>query len=154
MHRSMFALVLVLLVSAPSLAQQSLVGTYKLVSMQREIDGKPDPSPAEGVRGYITFTSKVYISFQTEGMRKYGPSAADKAALWESMSAVAGSYRIEGKKLVRTPDIHSNESSVGKPVTCDWEIKGNRLILTDDPRPLARDPSKKMVGRREYERID
>ena len=154
MLRLICVLILMMVIAFPSLAQQSLVGTYKLVSFQREIDGKPDPSPAEGVRGYITFTSKVYISFQTEGMRKYGPSAADKAALWESMAANAGSYRVEGKKLVRIPDIHSNESSVGKPVTCDWEIKGNRLILTDDPRPLARDPSKKMVGRREYERID
>ena len=43
MIRLIGALILVLLIAAPSWAQQSLVGTYKLVSVQREIDGKADP---------------------------------------------------------------------------------------------------------------
>ncbi len=154
MIRLICALVLVLLIATPSLAQQSLVGTWKLVSHQREIDGKPDPMPGKPTRGYLIITPKAYISIQTEGTRKYGESAVDKAALWESMVASAGSYRAEGKKLVMIPDTHSNESMVGTPVTRNWEIKGSRLILSDEPRPFSRDPSKTVVSRREFERID
>ena len=154
MYRSMFALILALLISAPSLAQQSLVGTYKLVSSQRELDGKPDPILGNPPHGYLILTPKVYILLTTEGTRKYGESAADKAALWESMSAHAGSYRVEGKKLLWYPDTHMNESMVGTTQTRDWEIKGNRLLLSSEPRPWSRDPSKKVVTRQEYERID
>jgi len=147
-------LILVLLIATPSLAQQSLVGTWKLVSHQREIDGKPDPMPAKPPRGYFIITPKVYVMFQTDGTRKYGESAADKAALWETMTAIAGSYRIESNKLVMIREIHSNESMVGTPATTNWEIKGGRLILIEEPRPWSRDPSKKLSLRREYERID
>jgi hypothetical protein len=154
MPRLICALILVLFIATPSLAQQSLVGTYKLVSLQREIDGKTDPLPGKPPRGYLIITPKAYVMFQTEGTRKYGESAADKAALWESMVAHGGSYRVEGKKLVMNPDTHSNESMVGNQQIRDWEIKGNRLLLSSDPRPWARDPSKKVVTRQEYERID
>jgi len=147
-------LILVLLIATPSLAQQSLVGTWKLVSHQREIDGIPDPMPGKPARGYYIITPKIYVMIQMDGTRKYGESAADKAALWETMTAIAGSYRIEGNKLVTIPDVHSNESWVGTEATTNWEIKGGRLILIQEPRPWSRDPSKKLSLRREYERID
>ena len=154
MVRFIGALVLVLLLVSPSLGQQSLVGTYKLVSVQREIDGKPDPIPGNPSRGYLIIAPKAYVLLQTEGTRKYGPSAADKAALWESMVAHGGSYRVEGNKLVMNPDTSSNESTVGSPTTRYWEIKGNRLILTSDPRPWDRNPSKTIVSRQEFEKIE
>ena len=154
MVRLICVLILMMLIASPSLGQQSLVGTWKLVSVQREIDGKPDPMPGKPARGYLIITPKVYVMVQTEGTRKYGESAADKAALWESMTASAGSYRVEGKKLVENREVHSNESMVGTSVTRNWEIKGSRLILSDEPRPFSRDPSKKVVARREFERID
>ena len=154
MIRLICGLVLVLVVASPSLGQQSLVGTYKLVSLQREIDGKADPLPGNPPRGYLIITPKAYVMLQTEGTRKYGPSAADKAALWESMVAHGGSYRVEGNKFVMTPDTSSNESTVGTPTTRSWEIKGDRLILTSDPRPWHRDPSKTVGSRQEYAKID
>ena len=149
MVRLICALVLVLLLASPCLAQQSLVGTYKLVSLQRELDGKADPLPGNPARGYLIIAPKAYVMLQTEGTRKYGPSAADKAALWESMVAHGGSYRVEGNKFVMTSDTSSNESTVGTPSTRYWEIKGNRLILSSDPRPWHRDPSKTVGSRQE-----
>lgn len=154
MVRFIYTLILVLLIAGPSWAQQSLVGTYKLVSLQREIDGKADPLPGNPPRGYLIITPKAYVLLQTEGTRKYAPSAADKAALWESMVAHGGSYRVEGNKFVMTPDTSSNESTVGTPTTRSWEIKGNRLILSSDPRPWMRDPSKTVASRQEYEKVD
>ena len=50
MVRLICALVLVLLTSTPSLGQQSLVETYKVISHVREINGVPtEPS------GYLTY---------------------------------------------------------------------------------------------------
>ena len=154
MVRFICALVLVLLLVSPSFGQQSLVGTYKLVSLQRELDGKAVPLPGNPPRGYLIITPKAYVMFQTEGTRKYGPSTGDKAALWESMVAHGGSYRVEGNKFVMNPDVHSNESMVGAETIRYWEIKGNRLVISSEPRPWGRDPSKKIVSRQEFEKID
>jgi hypothetical protein len=154
MLRFICALILLLVLATPSWAQQSLVGTYKLVSLQRELDGKATPLPGNPPRGYLIITPKAYVLLQTEGTRKYGPSTADKAALWESMIAMGGTYRVEGKKMVMNPDVHSNESMVGAETIRYWEIKGNRLVISSDPRPWARDPSKKIVSRQEFEKID
>ena len=145
-------LILVLLIATPSLAQQSLVGTYKLISNLRDIDGKLDP--LKNPRGYLIITPKALVLVQMEGTRKYGESTTDKAALWESMVVLGGSYRVEGNKLVMYPDIHSNESFVGTTQIRNWEIKGNRLLLSSDPRPYSRDLSKTVVTRQDWERID
>jgi hypothetical protein len=41
MLRFIYALILVLLIASPSLGQQSLVGTYKIVSQVVEVGGTP-----------------------------------------------------------------------------------------------------------------
>jgi hypothetical protein len=78
------------LASAPALAQQSLVGAYRLVSLQREIDGKAVPTSGKPSHGHLVFASKTYVLLLTDGTRKYGSSVEDKAALWESLTAHAG----------------------------------------------------------------
>lgn len=37
--------------------------------------------------------------------RKFGTSADDKAALIDSMTGYAGTYRIGGDKLINTPEV-------------------------------------------------
>jgi hypothetical protein len=151
-----FIISLTLLGTPASWAQQkgqSLVGTYKLASVQREIDGKLDAA-AKGSKGYLIITPKAYALIITDGARKYGTSASEKAALWDSLTAHAGAYRIEGSKIIMLPDAHSNESFVSTQQPRDWQIKGNRLLLTSEPRPYGRDPSKKIVAHQEWEKID
>lgn len=70
------------------------------------------------------------------------------------MSAYAGSYRVDGHKFVMLPDTSFNEISNGTQEVRNWEMKGNRLLLSSDPRPWARDPSKKIVTRFEWEKIE
>jgi hypothetical protein len=96
----------------------------------------------------------AYVLFFTEGTRKYGSSDAEKAALWGSMSAYAGSYRVDGHKFVMLPDTSFNEISNGTQEVRNWEMKGNRLVLVSDPRPWPRDPTKKIVTRFEWERME
>lgn len=71
MYRIMCALVVGLLASAPSLAQ-SIVGTYKLASMEREVEGKPLQYPGAPAHGYLMITGKAYVLFLRKGRANTG----------------------------------------------------------------------------------
>ena len=66
----------------------------------------------------------------------------------------AGLYRIEGRKIVISPDVSYNEIFNGTQQTRDLEVNGVHLTLSSGPRPYGRDPSKKIVLRQEWERIE
>ena len=154
MYKSLGILLTGLFVSASSLAQGSLVGTYKLVSIKAEIDGKLRDDRTKPPHGYLIITPKYYTVFYTLQDRKFGTSDADKAALWESLTAFTGLYRIEGKKIVISPDVSYNEIFNGTQQTRDLEVNGGHLTLSSGPRPYGRDPSKRIVLRQEWERIE
>jgi hypothetical protein len=154
MYKSLGIVLTGLLVSASCFAQGSLVGTYKLVSIKAEIDGNLRDDRTKPPHGYLIITPKYYSVFYTLQDRKFGTLDADKAALWESLTAFAGPYRIEGKKIVISPDVSYNEIFNGTHQTRDLEVNGGRLTLSSGPRPYGRDPSKKIVLRQEWERIE
>ena len=99
MPRLICALVLVLLITTPSFGQQSLVGTYKLVSLVVEVDGKPYEPMGKAPHGYLVLTPTHFIYFFTAENRKFGTSVDEKAALLDSLVAYAGVYRVEGDKM-------------------------------------------------------
>jgi hypothetical protein len=147
------ALVLVLSMASPSLGQQSLVGTYKLISIDYEIDGKQ----VEGLgkaHGYLVLTPTRAVMFYTFPNRKFGTSVEDKVKLYDSLVAWAGAYRIEGKKLIYTVDTSWVEHLNGQNHSLHFQLEGNRLMTTTDPRPWPKDPSKTMVNRRVFEKIE
>jgi Lipocalin-like domain len=154
MYKSLGILVAGLLVSASCVAQVSLVGTYKLVSMKAVIDGKLRDDRTKPPHGYLIITPKYFAVFYTRQDRKFGASDADKATLWESLTAYTGPYRIEGKKIVVSPDVSYNEIFNGTQQTRDLEVNGSRITLSSGPRAYGRDPSKKIVLRQEWERIE
>ena len=154
MCKALSILVTGLLVSTSCLAQGSLVGTYKLVSIKAEIDGRLRDDRTKPPHGYLIITPKYYAVFYTQQDRKFGTTDADKAMLWESLTAFTGPYRTEGKKIVISPDVSYNETFNGTHQTRDVEVNGGHLTLSSGPRPYGRDPSKKIVLRQEWERIE
>ncbi len=72
MNRVISALILFLVFSGPVYAQQSLVGTYKMVSVDRELDGEPQAQPANPRHGYLVITPETFVMFYTDNDRKYG----------------------------------------------------------------------------------
>ena len=102
MVRLISALILVLLIATPTLGQQSLVGTYKLVSLVVEVDGTPSQHMGKAPHGYLVLTPTHYVHFYTADNRKFGTSVDEKAALFDSLVAYAGVYRVEGDKLITT----------------------------------------------------
>ena len=154
MHRRFFELILGLLFSLPCLAQQPTVGTYKIVSYAIEIDGQPKEIFGKSPRGYAIITPTRIMFVITAGNRKFGTSVEEKGALWDSMIAYTGSYRVEGDKLITSVDVSWNENWNGTQQPRIWQAQGNRLTLTSVPAPYARDPSKIVVAHLVWEKVE
>jgi hypothetical protein len=155
MYKTTGAILIGALLSAPCLAQQSIVGTYKLVTAAAVIDGKPREEKGGAPHGFLIVTPKYYAIFYTgPGERKHGNSAAEKAALWDTLTAFTATYKIEGKKITLTPQVSWNEVYNGSQQVREIEMKGKRLIVSSGLRPYGRDPSKKVMTRQEWEKVE
>jgi hypothetical protein len=154
MFRLISALILVLLIVTPSLGQQSLVGTYKLISMVFDVDGTPSQHMGKAPHGYLVFTPTHFIIFMTAENRKFGTSVDEKAALLDTMSGYAGVYRVEGDKLIETMDVSWTETMNGKTQVVTYQLSGNRLTQAMGPMPFPRDPSKTLILRSVWEKIE
>jgi hypothetical protein len=154
MLRMIYALVFVLLISTPSIGQQSLVGTYKYVSHVAEIDGLPTEPLGKAPRGYLMFTPTRVIAVVTAETRKPGTSVAEKAALLDTLSAWSGRYRIEGNRIIFSPEVSWVETWNGKDLFRTWQLSGNRLTLTGNPEPSPRQGGKMSILRQVWEKIE
>jgi hypothetical protein len=154
MIRLIGALMLVLVIATPSFGQQSLVGTYKLVSLVLEVDGTPNQIMGKAPHGYIVLTPTRFIFFGTGDKRTFGTSVADKAALFDTLTGYAGTYRVEGDKFIETYDVSWTENLNGKTSVEMWQLSGNRLTLTLGPTPWPRDTSKTMMRRMVFEKVE
>ena len=154
MVRLICAFILALSIASPSLGQQSLVGTYRLVSHVLEMGGTSDERLGKAPRGYLVLTPTRAINFYTAENRKFGTSVAEKAELFDSLVGWSGAYRVEGSKLVFSVDVSFNEIWNGKDQKRNFQLSGNRLTLTSDPQPWARDPSKTIVIRQVWEKVE
>ena len=154
MVRFISALILVLLIATPTLGQQSVVGTYKLVSLAVEIDGTPTEGMGKAPHGYLVLTPTRFVAFYTTDNRKFGTSVDEKAALFDSLVGYGGLYRVEGDKFIFTHEVSWVESGIGRPYEETWQLSGNRLTTTLGPIPYPKDPSKTMINRRVWEKVE
>ena len=155
MIRRVVALTILLLAPSLCLAQQSLVGSYKLVSLQLTLDGQPSagtigPNP----HGYLVITPKLYLHGFTGRNRTFGTSVEAKAALWDTLNFAGGPYQVEGNKLTISVDTSWNQSWNGTQQVRTFTLDGKRLTLLIPPMPFPRDPSKTVVATLVWERID
>jgi hypothetical protein len=154
MPRLICAFILVVLIVTPSLGQQSLVGTYKIVSFIEEMEGKTMENMGKAPHGYLIFTPTHVLAFYTTKERKPGTSMAEKAALFDTLTGWGGKYRIEGNKFIYMPDVSWTETVNGTTRVNTFELSGNRLTLIGGPYPYPRDPSKMVIRRAVWEKIE
>jgi hypothetical protein len=154
MVRLIFGLILVLLVASPCMGQQSLVGTYKIVSQVVEVGGAPTEPLGRAPHGYLVLTPTHAVAFYTGDVRKFGTSVAEKAALFDTVVGWSGMYRIEGGRIAFAIDASWVENLNGKDQVRNWSLSGKRLAFTSDPRPSVRDPSKTSIVRQVWEKVD
>ena len=154
MLRLISLLVMLLAVPTASLGQQSLAGTYRLVSHALDVDGVVMENMGKAPRGHLVFTQTRVVVFYTAQTRKPGISKAEKAALYDTQTGWSARYRTEGGKLIMSMDASSFETWTGKDQVRSYQLSGNRLTLTSDRQQFPRDPSKTVVVRQVWEKVE
>ncbi len=122
-------------------AADSVVGTWRLVSwVEEETESRAQHKNfGENPIGILTYTADGRISIIFADPKRTAPASpkatdAEAAQLYRSMVAYAGSYRLEGDKILVKVDVSWNRAWDGQdrpPVTV--EVKGNRLTYKTAP---------------------
>ena len=147
----------------PSLAcaqeiNSPIVGLWKLTSNVTKIvaTGAQSGQSGEHPIGYQLFTKgghMIFIQNAENRKRPAGATATDaeRVALFNSMVAYAGTYKLDGSKVL----IHMEANAVpGQPDrSYTMEISGNKLTLTADP-PFMSGTGQQIVSIRTFERVE
>ena len=121
-------------VATPSLAEDSnkVIGTWKLVSYEVEIQATGQKGPVMGDKptGYATFTPEGRIFFVlTGGERKPAKTDHERAELLNTLVAYSGTYRLEGDKWTTNVDVAWNPEWVGTEQVRTFQVYGERLVV-------------------------
>jgi hypothetical protein len=113
-----------------------LLGTWKLKAYLVTTAAGAAPAPF-GVNptGYLRYCDDGRM--QVIGAAKdrtppggAAPTDAERAALYDSMFAYAGSYSVQGNKVIHHVDVSWNESWTGTEQIRLFEVSGNTLTLS------------------------
>lgn len=128
--------------SEPALAQApgaSLVGVWKLTSFVRKEVGsdKAANSFGEHPAGYRVHTAGGHAFYFFVDRDRKAPEGAvtdaDRVQLYKTMTAAAGTYVVEGDRVVFNADASSGQSMTGKTLTYRFQVAGKTLTMTTDP---------------------
>ncbi len=136
---------IVLLALAPSVlpAQEPhpIVGVWRLVAFEAEFKETGQKIYDWGMhpRGYAIYTADGHFMTLVEGENRKAPGTdQDRADLWKTMIAYAGTYRLEGKTHVHHVESAWNPGQVGLKQIRFHTFDGTRMTVTTDWAPSAR----------------
>ena len=114
-----------------------LIGTWRQLSgtMVEEGSNVSKSNLSAAPNGCVNFCADGRLMLlSTDSARKKPagevPTPAEAEALYRSMIAYAGSYKVEGNKVTYDLDITWNESWKGTKQVRFWEVSGDRLTVT------------------------
>ena|SRR5262249_2265061 len=126
---------------------EKMIGTWKLVSQEVEIQATGEKAPALGQSpvGYAILTAdgRLMTVITADG-RKPPTTVQERADLLNSMVAYTGKYRLEGDKWITTVDAAWNPEWVGTEQTRFFKIEGDRLEVVSQWRVMPNWPDKGM----------
>lgn len=116
-------------------------GSWKLISFHVETQGTNERQQPFGARPFgrlVLSPNGHMIAVLTAEGRKAGNADADHVALFRSMLAYTGRYRIEGNKFITKVDASWNEAWTGTDQERFHELKGDNLDLVSAwaPHPM------------------
>jgi hypothetical protein len=149
-----------LVVTKAARAADSIVGSWRLVSwVEEETESKAlHKNFGDNPIGVLTYTADGRVSIIFADPKRTAPASpkatdAEAAALYRSMVAYAGSYRLEGDKVFVKVDVSWNRAWDGQDRPPNSvEVKGDRLTYKTSPfiSPFI---GKQMVATLAWERI-
>ena len=136
-----------------------LVGTWKLKSFVRQDLATGDRRPALGEHpdGYLGYglDGRMYAIFVAGGRVVPAgdqPTDEERVQLHRSMIAYAGTYTIDGDRVVHHIDIAWNNARLGSDQVRFFKLVGDRLSLTTERNKSPIDGSEGF-GVLEFERL-
>ena len=126
-------------------AEDSIVGTYRLVSEVRKIVETGEVIPVPGLAGYIMYGSEGrMLVLIVRGPRPHPDKVEtmndqDRLGLFKTMTAYGGTYKVNGNSVTHELDISWNEAWTGTKQLRYFERKGEQLIYTTPPYPFSGD---------------
>ena len=103
-----------------AVSADALIGTWRLKSFVREITGTGERYDSLGAHphGYLNYSRDGHMSVITVAAERIKPreavaSDSERAQLYNSMVAYAGTYTVEGNKVVHHVDIAWNDRGPG-----------------------------------------
>jgi hypothetical protein len=112
--------------------REKVVGTWKLVSYEIEVQATREKSPVMGEKptGYATFTAEGRVFFVLTGDERKAPKTdQERAALLNTLVAYSGTYTVEGDKWITDVDVAWNPEWVGTKQVRDFKLDGERLMV-------------------------
>jgi hypothetical protein len=112
--------------------ENKVVGTWKLVSYEVEIQASGQKEPVMGERptGYATFTPEGRVFFVLTGeARKAAKTDRERAELLSTLVAYSGTYTVKGDKWTTDVEVAWNPDWVGTKQVRDFKLDGERLMV-------------------------
>ena len=127
-----------------------LLGTWKLISVTAKFPDGTTKNQAFGTNpiGYITYTpeGKMMVIFsKSDRPLLSGNSASplttaihsvpieERAQAFSTFNSYAGSYTLDGNKVIHHVEIASIPNRIGKSLTRTFTLNGNRVTLQTPP---------------------
>jgi hypothetical protein len=130
------------LLTQPAFAAENdkIIGTWKLISYEAEVQAPGQKEPVMGVHpaGYVTFTpdGRAYVLLTGEG-RTPAKTDQERAALLNTLSAYTGPYSIEGETWTTQVEVASNPEWVATKQVRNIKLDGDRLVVSTSWRVMA-----------------
>jgi hypothetical protein len=139
-HATRWLGALAFLLAAPTagLADDSIVGAWKLKSFGREITAGGERylgEPPEGYLGYAADGRMYAILVAGERVKPHeqAPTNEEALKLYRSMIAYAGTYTVQGNKVVHHVDISWNGARAGSDQVRFFTLEGDTLTIKTEP---------------------
>jgi len=121
------------IVAQPLFADEKVLGTWKLVSYEVEVQATGEKAPVMGHNptGYAAFLPEGRVFFMLTGeARKPAKTDQDHAELLSTLVAYSGTYRLEDGKWITKVEVAWNPEWVGTEQTRFFKVDGERLQVS------------------------
>lgn len=148
------------LVVTPALDVEKLYGTWKLVSFTQRIVATGETIDVFGrsPSGFLSYSRDGRMNAILVKDKRPRPAdmaqatTEDKAQLFSSMYAYAGTFTVDGKTVTHHVDISWNENWTGTHQVRNVRLEGDRLYISTNPQSNGID-GKIVVGELVWEKV-
>lgn len=116
--------------------ENSLLGTWKLRSYTvTKTTGEQLAPYGESPTGYLSYAPDgrmqvIGVANDRSALAGPGPSDKERLALYDTMFAYAGTFSVEGDKVIHHVDVSWNETWTGTNQIRMFEVRGSVLTVT------------------------